>query len=101
MTPAVTVPPFVYWQASAVPLLVQVMVAPGARVVPGQLTAPALSSFTVWFDSVTFPVLVTTYVHVTVDPTATSGPVPVSLSVPFVFFTSVMRGVPTASPKLL
>ena len=57
---------------------------------------PGILSVTVMFDSVTFPVFVTSYVQVTVDPTSTTGPVGVSASTPFVFFSSTSPG---AAPK--
>ncbi len=75
----------------AVPVFVSVALAPTARlgIVP---IAPTLSSVTTMFESATFPVFVTSYVHVTVDPTTTTGPVGVSASTPFVFFSSASPG---------
>src|SRR5690349_2966587 len=70
----VAVPRFVYWQAAAVPLPVQVMDSPAARVVFGQETATPLSSVTLTSVSVTLPVFLTTYCQVTALPTATEAP---------------------------
>ncbi len=42
--------------------------------------------------TVTFPVFFTSYVHVTVDPTATTGPGALSASCPFVFFSRESPG---------
>ena len=50
-------------------------------------TAPALSSLTVTLLNGVPPVLVTTYIQVTVDPTTTVGPGALSLSVSFVVLT--------------
>jgi hypothetical protein len=71
--------------------LVSVALAPTPNVgiVP---IVPALSSVTAMFVSVTFPVFVTSYVHVTVDPTTTTGPVGPSASCPFVLFSSERLG---------
>ena len=84
------VPTFAYCPATASPVLVSVALAPTANVeiVP---IGPTLSSVTAMFVSVTFPVFVTSYVHVTVDPT-TTGPVGVSASTPFVLFSSERLG---------
>ena len=97
-----TVPTFVYCPSIAVPVAVQVMVPdPTASVVPGQLTAPSLSSVTAMFDSGTLPMFLTVYVHVTTLPVATTTPGAVLLSLPFVFFTRETPATAIISPKLL
>src|SRR2546428_9223916 len=74
---AVTVPTLMFWPATAGPVFVQVMLAPTASVVAPHPIAPSLSSVTATLESDTFPLFETVYVHVTVDPTGTTGPVPV------------------------
>src|SRR5512140_2629597 len=88
----------VYCPAIATPEAAHDIDAPGASVVAGQETATPWSSVTVTLVSVTFPVLVTRYVHVTVEPAGTYSPGAVSLSVPFVSFTIEILGDPT-NPK--
>ncbi len=56
----VAVATFAYWPATAVPLAVQVIEAPTARVVWGQVIATAGLSETVTPVKGTLPVLVTT-----------------------------------------
>jgi hypothetical protein len=107
----VAVPVFVYCPAVAVPVAVHVVEAPTARVammllppgVPVQLIALAATmlSVTATLVSATLPVLVTAYVHVTVEPTATVGPGAELLSVPFVFLTIERPGQLTLTDALL
>src|SRR2546426_695936 len=92
---------FVYCPAAAVPVAVQVMVAPVARVVAGQLMETGLSSVTVTASSGTLPAFVTMYFHVIGLPAGTSSPGGRLLSVSFVVFTSVTAGAGGISPKLL
>ncbi len=56
---AVTVPRLAYWPATLVPVAVQVMSSPGARVATGQDTATPWSSVTTMPVSGTLPVFVT------------------------------------------
>jgi hypothetical protein len=84
-----------------VPEAVQVIESPGdplaASVVPGQDTVtPDSLSVTATDVKGTLPVFVTTYVQLTVLPTATSGPGGRLASTPFVRLT---MSIPPAMPK--
>ena len=61
-------------------MAVQVVVAPGASVVTGQLTAPALGSATVTEVRVTLPVFVTTKLYRIVEPAIVPVAAPACLS---------------------
>src|SRR5438034_25388 len=88
---AVRGPMFSYWPATAVPLSVNVKLAAGASEVPGQVTTTPLLSVTVTPVSATLPLFVTRYVQATGVPTRSVGPGAVSLSVPLVRLTMLMR----------
>src|SRR5436305_8464656 len=77
---------FSYCPAVAVPLPVQCMTSPAARVVFGQETATPRLSVTWTLDRVVWPELVTTYSQSTGAPTWICGPGAVSASSPFVYF---------------
>ncbi len=85
-----------YWPATAVPLAVHVIDSPMARLVCGQETATPWSSATATLERSVLPVLVTTYVHVTVEPTATVGPGAASASWPLVAFSMSIAGAAAA-----
>ena len=70
----------------ATPVVVHVIDSPAAKDAFGHGTEPLGLSATVTPLSGTLPVLVTTYVHVTVLPTGTVGPGALSASCPLVAF---------------
>ena len=86
----VTTAVLVYCPTVAMPVNTQVMLAPAASVVAGQLTLPCWLSLRPMFVSMVLPLLVMTYVHVTVLPTLRAGPVTASASKPLVYFTTLM-----------
>src|SRR5207249_1180250 len=101
------VPVLVYCPTAAMPLAEQVVEAFGARLAITLLPLPqliavasSLLSVTAILLNVTFPLLVTWYVHVTVEPTITAGPGALLLSVPLVFFTIESFGAVTAGTSL-
>jgi hypothetical protein len=64
----------VYCPAVAAPVAVQVVLAPAASVGTTHTLPLSWSSVTTTFVTGTLLVFVTTYVHVTVEPTATCAP---------------------------